>query len=107
MATLTTLSEMGLPSILAATAIVVEFAIAPLLLLGFLTQLAAFLGCGLMFGTLYFIYGGSAFLELQAPLLVLASCLALLFSGGGGMSIDRAISSALLPPFHSGGLRLT
>ncbi len=106
-ATLATLADVGLPAVLAATAMAVEFAIAPLLFFGFLTRLAAFLGCGLMFGTLYFIYGGSAFLELQAPLLVLASCLALLFSGGGGMSIDRAISSALLPPIHSGGLRLT
>lgn len=98
---------MGLPAVLGAVAIFVEFALAPLLLFGFLTRLAAFLGCGLMFGTLYFIYGGSAFIELQAPLLVLASCLALLFSGGGGMSLDRAISNTLLPPIHSGGLRLT
>ncbi|MEX1118432.1 MAG: DoxX family membrane protein [Terrimicrobiaceae bacterium] len=107
MATLAALSEIGLPTILGAVVMIVEFVIAPLLLLGFLTRLAALLGCGLMFGSLYFIYGGSAFLELQAPLLVLASCLALLFSGGGGLSIDRAISSALLPPIHSGGLRLT
>lgn len=100
-------SGLGLSSALAAAVIVLEIALVPLLFLGFLTRLAALIGCVLMVGALYYVHGGSSFVELQVPLLVLASCLALLFSGAGAMSLDRKISSALLPPLRPGGLRLT
>lgn len=106
-ATLEIMAGLGIPTVLAVATIFLEIAIVPLLLLGFLTRLAALIGCMLMAGSLYFIHGGSSFPDLQAPLLILACSLALFFQGGGGLSLDHQISRALLPPLRSGGLRLT
>lgn len=95
-------SGLGLSSFLASAAIVAEFAVVPMLLLGFLTRFAGLLIVVLMGGALYLVHGGESFTDIQFPILVMASGLALLFLGGGYLSIDRRISENLLP--EVGGL---
>jgi putative oxidoreductase len=95
-------SGLGLSWVLASAAIVAEIGVVPLLLFGFLTRAAGFVIFVLMGGALYLIHGGESFLDIQFPILVMASGLALLFLGGGYLSIDRRISKSLLP--EVGGL---
>jgi len=99
-ATITSMTDannLGLPFLIAAAVIIVEPLIALSLFFGFLTRLAALAVTILMVGALVYVHTSENFLDLQTPLLVLASGLALLFSGGGFLSIDRGISSGLLP----------
>jgi len=90
---------LGLPSVLATAAIVGELLVAVLLFFGFLTRMAGFLVVVLMAGAIWLIHSGTAFSHLEFPLLVLASGVSLIFSGGGYFSLDRRISAVLLPPY--------
>lgn len=106
LALMTKSGHFGLSAFLAATAIVAELLVVPLLLFGFLTRIAALFVMILMAGALYFVYGGSPFPEIQLPLLVLATGISLLLSGGGRFSLDRSICRTLLPEVGtSGGYR--
>lgn len=90
-------ANLGLPYIVAAAVIIVEPLVALSLFFGFLTRLAAFAVVVLMTGALFLVHAGSGFVDIQTPMLVLTSGLALLFFGGGYFSVDRAISLGLLP----------
>jgi putative oxidoreductase len=90
-------ANLGLPYVVAAAVIIVEPLVALSLFFGFLTRLAAFAVVVLMTGALFLVHAGSGFVDIQTPMLVLTSGLALLFFGGGYFSVDRAISLGLLP----------
>lgn len=96
---------LGLSALLAATAIVAEVFVVPLLFFGLLTRFAALLVVSLMAGALYIVHAGGPFIELQLPLTILACGLSLLFSGAGRFSLDRSISRALLPDIGVNGYR--
>ena len=86
-----------LPYFLAALLIIAELAVSLSLLLGFLTRLAALVVVVIMACALMFIYGGTTFEAVEYPLVLMAVGLALAFTGGGYLSMDRAISVNLLP----------
>ena len=90
-------ANLGLPYVVAAAVIIVEPLVALSLFFGFLTRLAAFAVVVLMAGALVLVHAGAGFVDIQTPMLVLTSGLALLFFGGGYFSVDRAISLGLLP----------
>lgn len=91
----------AIPAMLAATAIMVEVAIVPLFILGLFTRMAALGGAAVAAGALLFIHRGGPYEDLELPLLVLASSLALLLQGAGSLSLDRPISRAFLPQIGS------
>ncbi len=82
---------------LIAAAIVGEVIISVIFFFGFLTRLAAFMAVLITAGSLYYVQGGQSFESVQFPLMVLSASLALLFIGGGHLSIDRSIGANLLP----------
>lgn len=102
---MTNSTGLGLPNVLATTAIVGELLVSVLLFFGLFTRLAGLLVIALMVGAIWLIHSGTAFTQLEFPLLVLASGVSLLFSGAGYLSFDRRISEMLLPPY-SGKLAL-
>ena len=77
--------------------IVAELAAAGGLFFGFLTRLAGLAVFLIMAGSLFSMHGGTTFDAVEYPLLVMAAGISLFFIGGGHLSIDRAISSNLLP----------
>lgn len=87
----------ALPVAVTVTLIVAELLIPLALVLGFLTRIAAFASVVIMIGEIYYISGSPTFDAVQLPMMILAACLALLFFGGGNLSVDRSISANLLP----------
>jgi putative oxidoreductase len=87
----------GLPAAVTVTLIVAELLIPVSLLFGFLTRIAALAAVVIMAGELYYLSGSPTFDAIQLPMMILAAALALLFFGGGRLSVDRGISANLLP----------
>jgi putative oxidoreductase len=87
----------GLPVAVTIALIVAELLIPVGLVFGFLTRIAALASVVIMAGELYYISGSPTFDAIQLPLMILSAGLALLFIGGGNLSVDRSISSNLLP----------
>lgn len=87
----------GLPAAVTTAFIAAELAIPVLLVPGFLTRLGGLAVIILMAGELFFVSGGTTFDAVQLPLMILSAGLALLFVGGGHLSIDRSLSRNLLP----------
>lgn len=87
----------GIPFLFAAMAIALEVLISLSLFLGLFTRLAALGVIVIMGGALFYFYPGASFSEIEYPLAILTIGLALLFIGGGALSMDRGISGALLP----------
>ncbi len=87
----------GLPAAVTVALIVAQLVVPMGLVLGFLTRLAALAVVVIMAGELYYVSGGATFDAVQLPLMILAAGLALLFIGGGHLSVDRGISKNLLP----------
>ncbi len=87
----------NLPYFLVAFLLVAELAVCLALVLGFLTRLAALAVVLIMGGVLIFVYGGATFEAFQFPILLIAAGLSLMITGGGYLSVDRAISVNLLP----------
>ena len=96
---------LGLPNVLATTAIVGELLVSVLLFFGLLTRLASLLAAALICGAIWLVHSGAAFTQLEFPLLVLASTISLFFSGGGYFSLDRRIGTLILPPYRGQYLR--
>lgn len=89
--------EPHLPYVVSSTMIVVELAVAVCLFLGLLTRLAGLCVFIIMAGAMYFISGGTTFEAVEFPLVLMAAGMALAFLGGGHLSLDRALSTQLLP----------
>lgn len=87
----------SLPYVAVACLIVVELLIAAGLFLGFLTRLGGLAVVLLMIGAIIYIHGLTSYAEVEYPVLLLISGLTLVFTGGGWFSVDRGISSNLLP----------
>lgn len=86
-----------LPYVVMSVVIVAEVAAAIGLFLGFLTRLAGLSVFLIMGGALFYIHGGTTFDAVEYPLVLMAAGVALAFIGGGHLSVDRLISSNLLP----------
>ncbi len=94
----TSLTGFGFPELLAPLVMISELAIVLSLFLGFFTRLAGFGVFFLMSGALLVAAkSAQTFGDLELPLMVWTAGLALLFIGGGALSVDRAISKNLLP----------
>ena len=90
-------SAVSLPYIVVALLVVLELAVVAGLFLGFLTRLAGLGVFVIMGGAMFYVHGGTTFEAVEYPLVLMAAAIALVFIGGGHLSIDRAISSNLLP----------
>ncbi len=88
---------LSLPYVVVAAIIVLELALALGLFLGFLTRLNGFAVALLMIGAIIYIHEGATFEKIEYPILFMTAGLALVFTGGGALSVDRGISSNLLP----------
>lgn len=90
---------LGIPYVVVAAIIVLELALALGLFLGFLTRLNGLAVAILMIGAIIYIHShdGTTFEKIEYPILFVSAGLALVFTGGGALSIDRGISSNLLP----------
>lgn len=98
---------LGLPVALATVAIASELAVVVMMFFGLFTRLAALFVILLMTGALVFVHSGASFGEMELPFVVLAAGISLLFTGGGSLSMDKRISSALLPEVGYRSLRLS
>ncbi|MDX2080838.1 MAG: DoxX family protein [Terrimicrobiaceae bacterium] len=87
----------GLPVVLSGVVIVGELLVFGSLFFGLFTRLGGLGVTLIMIGALVLTGRGAAFVDLQVPLLLLASGLALFCLGGGLVSLDRAVSRNLLP----------
>jgi putative oxidoreductase len=97
MALWTSAESYNLPYLVVAFLLVAELAVCLGLLFGFLTRLAALAVVSIMAVVLIFVHGGTTFEAVEFPLVLLAVGLALVITGGGYFSVDRAISVNLLP----------
>lgn len=86
----------ALPAVVTMAVIVAQLVIPLSMIFGLFTRLAA-LATVIMAGELYYVSTGTTFDAIELPLMILAAGLALLFFGGGYMSLDRSISKNLLP----------
>lgn len=98
---------LALPSAIATLAIAAELLIAICFIFGFLTRLTALLAISLMTASITLLHTGAPFSEIQLPILIIASSFSLLIGGGGSLSLDKAISSSLLPDVGNRPLKLT
>ncbi len=97
MAIWTSPAGVNLPYLVVALLIVVEMAVVPGLFFGFLTRLAGLGVIVIMGGAMFYIHGGTTFDAVEYPLMLMAAAIALVFIGGGHLSVDRSISLNLLP----------
>jgi putative oxidoreductase len=88
---------MGLPATVASLVIVIELLVAVSMFVGFLVRISAFGVIGVMTGAIYFVHSGGTLFELEYPLTLIAIALSLAVQGAGRLSMDRGISSVLLP----------
>jgi len=101
-ATIQGFAKMGLPPVITVLVMAAEFGGALLLILGFLTRLAAFgIGC-VMAGALVLVHAKVGFFMnwfgtqkgegFEYHILALGLAIALLIKGGGALSVDRALT---------------
>jgi len=101
-ATIQGFAKMGLPPAVTVLVLAAELGGSILLILGFLTRLAAFgIGC-VMAGALFLVHGKVGFFMnwagtqkgegFEYHLLALGLSIALLITGGGAFSVDRALT---------------
>lgn len=92
------------PEILGQVAAWGEFIGGALIIIGLATRIAAWINCGTMFVAIWKVHLGTPILDgitknfslkngegYEFPLTLLAACLALVFMGGGALSIDSYI----------------
>jgi putative oxidoreductase len=101
-ATIQGFSKMGLPTALVVLIMAIEFGGSILLILGLLTRLAALGIIALMVGAIVMVHGKVGFFMnwfgnqpgegFEYHLLAIAIAIGLLITGGGAISVDRALS---------------
>jgi putative oxidoreductase len=89
--------DWGFPIYLAAAAIAAEILGAAGLILGFFTRLAAFTLLGLMVAAIVFVQWRKGIVGMEKEVILAGATLALLFSGGGNLSLDKELARQLLP----------
>lgn len=90
-------SGYNLPYVVAAAVLLLEALAAVALFVGLFTRLAALTVAVIMGASMILLPTTAGFTDLEYPLALVAMGLALLFCGGGAFSMDRGISSSLLP----------
>jgi putative oxidoreductase len=95
--TMTAFAGMGFSSGTTVFVMLTELLVSIAMLFGFLTRLAAFGVIAVMTGALYFVHAGQGIAACEYPFALLMVAVALVFVGAGRLSLDRAISSQLLP----------
>jgi putative oxidoreductase len=101
-ATIQGFAKMGLPPVVTVLVMAAEFGGAILLIIGFLTRLAAIgIGC-VMVAAILMVHAKVGFFMnwagaqkgegFEYHLLAIGLCVALLITGGGALSVDRALS---------------
>lgn len=96
-ASLKMFAGMGFSPGVAVAVMFVELLVAISMLFGFLTRLSALGVIGVMAGALYFVHAPQGWAASEFPFALLMAALALVFLGGGRLSLDRGISRQLLP----------
>lgn len=90
---------LGLSPFLAAMAIIAELLSAIALFFGLFTRLAALAVAGVMIGAIVLVHADAGFVSAEYPFALLMVGLSLAFTGGGRLSMDRSISSLLMPSY--------
>lgn len=88
---------MGFPVWVPVLVMIVELACSLGMFLGLLTRFAALGIAAVMAGALLFVHGPQGIPSSEYPFAIMIIALALLFLGGGRLSLDAAISSQLIP----------
>jgi putative oxidoreductase len=95
--TMEAFAGMGFSSGTTALVMLTELLVSLSMFFGFLTRLASLGVIALMAGALWFVHGAHGISECEYPFALLVVALGLMFIGAGRLSLDRAISSQLLP----------
>ncbi len=95
----TSVEGLGLPFAVAMAAIVGEMLVAVAMFLGFFTRAAALGVMAIMAGAIVIVHAGEGISANEYPFALGMVAFALLFLGGGRLSLDRALSTQLLPGF--------
>jgi len=90
---------LAIPPFLASAAIITELVAAVALFFGFLTRLAALGVVAVMAAAIYYVHSDLGLASVEYPLSLLVIGVSLVFMGGGRASLDRGISSVLMPPY--------
>jgi putative oxidoreductase len=90
---------LGLSPFFAALAITAEFLAAIALFLGLFTRLAALAVAGMMIGAIVLVPADAGLISAEYPFALFMVSLSLAFTGGGRLSMDRSISSLLMPAY--------
>ena len=93
----TSAESYNVPYVVGALVLVTELAVCIALLFGLFTRLAALAVVLMMGGVLIFTQEGASFDAVEFPIVLIAAGLSLMITGGGYLSMDRAISVNLLP----------
>ncbi len=90
---------LGLPVTLAGVAIVGEMLVAAAMFFGLFTRLVALGVMVIMAGAIVIVHAGEGISANEYPATLGMVAFALVFLGGGRLSLDRALSNQLLPGF--------
>ncbi len=93
----TSAENYNIPYVVGALVLVAGLTVCIALLLGLFTRLAALTVVLIMGGLLIFTQEGASFDAVEFPIVLIAAGISLMITGGGYLSIDRAISVNLLP----------
>ncbi len=88
---------MGFPVGVTVAVMLAEVLVAIAMFFGFLTRLAAVGVMVVMAGALHYVHAPQGIESSEFPFALLMVAVSLFFLGGGRLSVDRAISSQLLP----------
>ena len=97
MALWTSAENYDIPYVVGALVLIAGLTVCIALLLGLFTRLAALTVVLIMGGLLMFTQEGASFDAVEFPIVLIAAGISLMITGGGYLSIDRAISVNLLP----------
>jgi len=95
--TLKDFNGMGFSAGITVAVMLTEILVAIAMFFGFLTRLAAVGVIVVMAGALHYVHAEHGWAASEFPYALLMVAIALLFLGGGRLSLDRAISGQLLP----------
>lgn len=84
---------------LAGAAIITELLASLALFLGLFTRLAALGVVVVMAAAIYFVHSDLGLASVEYPFSLMVVAISLVFMGGGRGSMDRGISSLLMPPY--------
>ncbi len=87
----------NVPYVVGALVLITGLTVCIALLFGLFTRLAALTVVLIMGGVLIFTQEGASFDAVEFPIVLIAAGLSLMITGGGYLSLDRAISVNLLP----------